>query len=69
MGRPRKIKQLDIEQVITDLPTEMPVEANESASKAFFLYDPTSGPMQRIMRVHSIEECDRMLARGWRIHG
>jgi len=47
----------------------MPVEATESASKAFFLYDPTSGPMKRIMRVHSIEERDRMVARGWRIHG
>jgi len=69
MGRPRKIKQLDIEQVITDLPTEMPVEANESASKAFFLYDPTSRPMKRIMRVHSESERDRLLARGWRIHG
>jgi hypothetical protein len=69
MGRPRKIKQLDLEQVINELPAEMPVEAPESASKAFFLYDPTSRPMKRIIRVHSIEERDRMIARGWRING
>lgn len=69
MGRPRKIKQLDLEQVINELPEEMPVEAPVSASKAFFLYDPTSRPARRIMRVHSEEERDRLLARGWRING
>jgi len=69
MGRPRKIRPEEMEPQAHEFTSEMPLEAPKSPSEAFLLLDPSSRPASRVMRVHSVTERDRMLSRGWVLHG
>jgi hypothetical protein len=69
MGRPRTVRPEDMEPQAQEFTSEMPLEAPKSAPEAFLLLDPSSRPSKRLMRVHSVTERDRMLSRGWVLHG
>ena len=60
MARPKKIAHID---------ENMLVEASETAPTVFLLQDPTAKAVKRIIRVHSVEERDRLINRGWVHHG
>lgn len=61
MARPRKIKPTEPTELLSD----QPVKATEKAVWPVLLRDPTSGAVNRTVRVWSAEELNRYLARGW----
>lgn len=66
MARPKKIVAEQFDSIES---TETPQEALTSLSEAFFVQDPTSKVNKRIMRLHSAEECERYIKRGWVLYG